>query len=296
MQLHLVDALHAQAAQTSPAPRAASRAQSPRPRRKRLQHLRRKVQSGRRRGHRAALPRKNRLVALAVRRRIVAMNIRRQRHVADPLEHREKISTGSNRSKPLAKLARAPAPPPQAQSRPSHPETPGARRWPPFVPAAPARATRFSPAGSVSITSMRPVGFSRSRTQRPPRIKPRRNHAAVIEHQQIARPAATPADSANFASRNAPVARSMTSMRLCPRSAGGCCAISSSGKSKSKSATRNRRRWITHSSSRLPEMLERPQPRAFDRRIQLFALRLKSPRARSARHIASIAPSSPQSA
>ena len=106
-----------------------------------------------------------------------------------------------------------------------------------FAPRADQRMPALSPAGSVSITSMRPVGFSLLAAQRAAGVEARGNHAAVIEHQQIAG-LSSEGNSENRESRNAPVARSITSIRLCPRSAGGCCAISSSGSSKSKSVTR----------------------------------------------------------
>ena len=61
------------------------------------------------------------------------------------------------------------------------------------------------------------------------------NDAAVVEDEKIARPQQR-REPGKFASRRAPVTRSTTSMRLRPRSAGGSCAISSSGRSKSKSA------------------------------------------------------------
>ncbi len=44
----------------------------------------------------------------------------------------------------------------------------------------------FSATGSVSMTSMRPVGFSRSRRNVRARVKPRGNHAAVVEDEQVA--------------------------------------------------------------------------------------------------------------
>ena len=81
---------------------------------------------------------------------------------------------------------------------------------------------------------MRPVGFSWSRTQRPPGVKPCGNHAAVVEHQQIAclqncsktRERIIP-QSAGRAIHHQHAARAA----LC----GGCCAINSAGRSKSKS-------------------------------------------------------------
>ncbi len=57
----------------------------------RVEHLRREVQAGGGRGHRAALAREDGLVALAIRGRIVATNVGRQRHVADAVEDGEEI-------------------------------------------------------------------------------------------------------------------------------------------------------------------------------------------------------------
>ncbi len=143
MQAHFVYALHAQR-------RKGAEAYVKRDARnlnaaccERGEHLRREVQTGRGRGHRAALLGEDRLVAIAIRVRIVAVNIRRQRDVADAIENGEEVVDRGELKQALAELAAL------EHFRFEHDLArrargiPAARRWRPCGPGAPARATGF---------------------------------------------------------------------------------------------------------------------------------------------------------
>ncbi len=108
---------------------------------------------------------------------------------------------------------------------------------PTFFPGLTRARHRLSPAGSVSRTSICPLGCWRSRMT--VRCAYKRAGMTRLSLRTSRSPGLnSEGKSAKFASRRAPVARFMTSMRLRPRSAGGCCAINSGGSSKSKSSTR----------------------------------------------------------
>ena len=73
-------------------------------RRQRLKHLRRKMQSGCRRGDGTMLARKHRLVALAIGFCVVTANVGRQRHVANAIENCKEIGHLLKAQHPLTKL------------------------------------------------------------------------------------------------------------------------------------------------------------------------------------------------
>ena len=120
--------------------------------------------------------------------------------------------------------------------------------------------------------------------QRAPRIEPRRNHAAVVENQQVA----GPEQRGKLGEEMRPAERRSRD----PSPACGSCRARRAAAARSvPRADRNRSRQraavfafgLAWFSIGLPEVLERPQPRAFDGRVQFFALRLElARRARSA--------------
>ena len=149
----------------------------------------------------------------------------------------KKSSTGANAAAARQTL-RAPALRPQARFRPMDAGKASRSPMATFLPGRTSARQRLL-TGGLGEHHFNAAGWLLALAhQRAPGIKARRNHAAVVEHQQIARLEEQEETRKSAHPASAPVARSITSMRLWPRSAGGCCAINSSGKSKSKSATR----------------------------------------------------------
>jgi hypothetical protein len=228
---------------------------------KRIQHLRRKVQ---------ALPleqppspalRENGLVALAIRARIVAADIGRQRHVANPLQHAKEIVDRLEAQQPLAKLPslqhlgfehdlafcrRKDKPLADSDFSPwPHQRAPEnfARRRFRFVVSHPFRRKKRKGWCTGHLWDHRlgqhhfdaPRRLLALAPQGPPCIKPRRNHAAVVQHQQIARLQ----QRSKIAEASIPQRAGSRDPRPAsgswPRSAGGSCAINSSaGRSRSR--------------------------------------------------------------
>ena len=163
MQPHIVDALHAQRRKGAQAHVQRHTRHLDSSRGDALQHLRRKVQAGCRRCHRSALSRKDCLVALAVCRPHLRDGCRAAAVCGrcGPELRRSPRPAQTRAADRQTALARAPRL--REQSCRLDQETQGARRLPLCGRGARARASDCRPAGSVSITSMRPVGFSFSR-------------------------------------------------------------------------------------------------------------------------------------
>jgi len=134
-----------------------------------IQYVRRHVQSGRGRGHGAAFPRKDCLIALAIAGRIVAANIGRQGHVADAIEHRKKIADWLELKDALAEFAAIQ----HFRFKFNGPVSvvslvagkASLSPMPTFFPGLTRARHALSPAGSVSSTSIWPLGCWRSRTK-----------------------------------------------------------------------------------------------------------------------------------
>jgi hypothetical protein len=161
------------------------------------------VQAGRGRGHRTTFAGEDRLVALAIRLRIVAADVGRQGHVADAVEDGEEILHRLELQQALAELAALQHLGFKHDFAVWARERRGARRWRPSGPAGPGRARGFPRRSllsvsasdstqrlwdgfSVSITSMRPEWFLVVAEQCAAGVEARRNHAAVVEDQQVA--------------------------------------------------------------------------------------------------------------
>ena len=162
VKMHVVYALHSQGSE---------RAQSDVQRytgnfdsacRDRVQHLRSEVQSGGWSSNGAALSREDRLVSFAIIGSVFAMDVGRKRHVADAFEDGEEIIDRREFEQPVAELA-ALKHFGFEHDRPSGAGNTSRSPMATFRPGRTSACQRFSPAGSVSMTSMRPVGFSFSR-------------------------------------------------------------------------------------------------------------------------------------
>ena len=180
----------------------------------------------------------HRLVTLAIRGNIVAMDVWRQRNMADAIEACVKILHRLELEQPFAKFSplqhfglQFDRPAWRGKYQP-------APRWRPCARVEPAPATGSRRlARSASPRFARSASPSRAAACAARKAAPESRGCRSAPADRLAR--SSDGKSANILSSSAPVARSMTSMRLGPRSAGGCCAISSSGRSKSKSATRS---------------------------------------------------------
>ena len=183
--------------------------------------------------------------------------------MANAVQHVEEVLGRRKLEQPIAKLRLVPAPRLREQSRRLDLETQGARRSPLCGRAGRVRASDFRLlVQSASLQCGQWVFPSHGATFD--------GHRAALEsHGCHSAPAGLAAEqgrnSLKWLSRNSPVARSITSIRLCPRSTGGSCAISSSGSSKSKSATRR----SAHDAC-CPRCARGSQPRAFDSVVQLL--------------------------
>ncbi len=182
------------------------------------------------RSDRSALTRKDGLVSLPVERLILTANVWGQRHMSQQLQPGEEIihrreakkafaelASGHNRSHAVARPHRAlrrPAPGPPSSCAPGG-----------SAPAIPSRL--FVP--SAALPPWRCV---------PGRRPNNRAGITRLSFKTSTSPSCSSSGSwLNHESCHAPLSRSRRSMRLSPRSAGGSCAISSGGSSKSKSET-----------------------------------------------------------
>ena len=108
--------------------------------------------------------RKHRLVALAIRRRIVAMNVRRQRNMPDALQRSVKVLNRLEAQQSVSELSALDDLSLQLNRRPAGL---GNTSISPIATLRPGRTSAcqlvLRQPGSVSITSIRPVGFSFSR-------------------------------------------------------------------------------------------------------------------------------------
>src|SRR6266568_4747646 len=185
MQAHLVYPLHAQ---------RRKRAQAHMERHTRyfdtldgdlVEHLRRKVQSRSGSGNRTAFPRKDRLVPLSVSLRVVAPNVRRQRHVPDAVERPKEIIHRRKSQQALAELA--------ALHYFGFERDLAVGRWErqplahaDLFPRLHQRAPRVFASRFRQQDFYHPAWLLAIAHHHSPRIQPRWNHAAVVEHQQIA--------------------------------------------------------------------------------------------------------------
>src|ERR1039458_1031659 len=153
---------------------------------KSFQQRRRKVQSGCRRSHRTGFAREDCLIALSIRLAIVAPNVGRQRHVANLVENSEEVVYVSETEQPLAELATL-----QHFSR----KTDGSGRRRKRQQLADAHFLPRLDQSTPAVIACR-LGKEhldqRARLppvvdQSPPGIKPRRNHTAVVQYEQVAR-------------------------------------------------------------------------------------------------------------
>ena len=172
------------------------------PRGQRRQQRRIEMQAGGRRGDRARYARPEALVALAVAIAGRPLDIGRQRHLAVPLEE----------GRPPA----AAVPPPRTAPCRAMQSRPGRRRS-----AAPCRARTALLSRSCTSARRSPERALEQQLDAPAgglaRRQPRRQHARIVEHQQIARPAAAAAARACCASRQRPCSASSSSSRLAER-------------------------------------------------------------------------------
>ena len=116
---------------------------------------------------------------------------------------------------------------------------------------------------------MRPVGFSWSRTQSPAGVKACRNHAAVVEHQQVALPQICSktrekivAQSACSAIHHQHAAHAAFGRRLLRDQLRGQIVVEVFNS-------------VARSFRGLLKVRERPQPRAFNGGVEFFALLLE---------------------
>ena len=106
----------------------------------------------------------------------------------DPLQRIKKVCHGLKAQQPFAKLSLVPGP--RLPAAIIHPAPGNTSRSPIaiFLPGRTSARHSFSPAGFGQHHFDAPCRLLLFAPQRPPRIEPRRNHAAVIQHQQIAGP------------------------------------------------------------------------------------------------------------
>jgi len=215
--------------------------------------------------------RSTRSVALPVLHRVplrplIAEDVRRQGHGTDAVESTVEIFDRLKAQRPLAKLPRFTT----SATSAGWPSCPTSKKQQCLATrtswrASPARATKAGAphlafemwirvGSAIDLLRQqhldqphRPRRIRLRPHPRAPRKQPRRQHARVVEYSRS--PACKNCGrSANIASISWPLAAVRpcslfpaslfnTSMRLAPRTAGGCCAISSAGRSKWKSET-----------------------------------------------------------
>ncbi len=194
-----------------------------------LQNLGSEMQTGGGRSDRSALTRKDRLVTLAVQRLILTANVWGQRHMPQKLQPGEEIIHRREAKKAFAELAIG-----HDRSLQSHVPL-GRREGQLLTHRHPARRAGQRPPFPVAdLFSQQHFHFGALPGRRP------NNRAGItrLSFNTSTSPSRSNSGSClNHESCHAPLSRSRGSMRLSPRSAGGSCAISSGGSSKSKSET-----------------------------------------------------------
>ena len=188
-----------------------------------VQQLRSEVQSGRRRRHGPRPRRVHRLVALHIDRTVGVPDVRRQRHVSVLLEHRKHVAVEAQHEEIVASALDDR----RRRHRGTRNVLPVAGLW---LVRTSASARVGSSTRSTSASTLPPLGFlpcSRALITR------------VSLNTSRSSRSSSPTRSPKRRSCRPPVAT--CSSRLAARSGNGCCAISSVGSSKSKSASVNSR-------------------------------------------------------
>ena len=238
------------------------------PRRQTAEHALSEVQTGCRRGDRPTLASINRLITIAIGQAILAPDVRRQRHVADPIDRLDDVdaSVGPQAYRPAALKVSGEdlAVQPCAEAF-EHDPGPGFSFWPGCISAshrtdipAPLSSTPGSSTPNFPLPDTLPVAslpmvvatlgapsrgvgswrINRHSTAPPPgrRCPSRRAGNTFVLFKTRRSPwRRYSARCEKTVCSTCPLSRCNTSRRESPRLAGGSCAISSSGRSKSKS-------------------------------------------------------------